>query len=186
MRGLELARSYFEEFGRPMLEGQFADVLPQLAVGPEDLCWDIGAGTGSVSIELALQCRAVYGIERDGRALRLAAENRVKHGAWNLHLMVGEAPEALQSLPAPDAVFVGGSGGRLREILEVVHAANPKARVCVSAVTLESLHGAHTVLKELGFETEVSQLSVSRGKEAGGFTLMLAQNPVFLISGRAI
>ena len=159
--------------------------LSRLAVGPEDLCWDVGAGTGSVSVELALQCRAVYGIEREEQALRLAAENRLKHGAWNLRLIAGEAPEALRELPAPDAVFVGGSGGRQREILEAVHAANPRARVCVSAVTLENLHEAHTALRELGLETEVSQLAVSRGKEAGGLTLMLAQNPVFLISGWA-
>jgi precorrin-6Y C5,15-methyltransferase (decarboxylating) len=154
-------------------------------VGPEEVCWDIGTGTGSVAIELALHAGRVYGVERQPEALALARENRERLCAWRLRLIPGEAPEALADLPAPDAVFVGGSGGRLREILEVVHAANPKARVCVSAVTLESLHGAHTVLKELGFETEVSQLSVSRGKEAGGLTLMLAQNPVFLISGRA-
>ena len=162
-----------------------AAALAKLTVGPEDICWDIGAGTGSVAIELALQCRAVWGIERAAEALALAKENRAKLGAWNLRLAEGEAPAALHGLPAPDAVFVGGSGGRLREILEAVHAANPRARVCVSAITLESLHLAYSALRELGYETDVTQLSVSRGREAGGLTLMLAQNPVFLITGWA-
>ena len=162
-----------------------AAALSKLAVGPEELCWDIGAGTGSVSVELALQCRAVWGIERAEAALALAERNRVKHGAWNLRLVKGEAPAALAGLPAPDAVFVGGSGGHLREILEAVHAANPKARMCVSAVTLEGLHNAYTVLKELGYQAEVTQLSVSRSRAAGDLTLLLAQNPVFLITGGA-
>ena len=160
-----------------------AAILSALAIGPEDCCWDIGAGTGSVSVELALACRAVWGIEREDAALALAEENRKKHGAWNLRLVKGEAPEALAALPKPDAVFVGGSGGRLREILCAVHAANPAARVCVAAVTLESLQASHTTLRELGYETEITQLSVSRGRAAGGHTLMLAQNPVTLISG---
>ena len=162
-----------------------AAILAKLAVGPEDCCWDVGAGTGSVSVELALFCRAVWGIEREDAALALAQENRKKHGAWNRRLMKGEAPEALAALPKPDAVFVGGSGGRLREILDAVHAANPLARVCAAAVTLESLQLSHAALRELGYETDVTQLSVSCGKAAGGLTLMLAQNPVFLITGCA-
>ena len=160
-----------------------AAALAKLAVGPEELCWDVGAGTGSVSVELALQCRAVWGVEREEAALALARENRVRHGAWNLRLVKGEAPDALIGLPKPDAVFVGGSGGKLNEILRSIHAANPAARVCVVAVTLESLHQGYTALRELGYETDVTQLAVSRGKAAGGLTLMLAQNPVFLLTG---
>lgn len=162
-----------------------AAALAKLAVGPEDVCWDIGAGTGSVSVELALQCRAVWGIEREEASLALAEENRKKHGAWNLRLVRGEAPAAFTGLPVPNAVFVGGSGGRLREILRAVHEINPGARVCVSAIALESLHDALSILRELGYEIEVAQLAVSRSRPAGGLTLMLAQNPVYLISGWA-
>jgi len=160
-----------------------AAALSKLAVGPEDVCWDIGAGTGSVSVELALQCRAVWGVEREDAALAVAAENRIRHGAWNLRLVKGEAPDAIAGLPKPDAVFVGGSGGKLAEILHTVHAANPAARICAAAITLESVHQAYTTLRELGYALDVTQLSVSRGRAAGGLTLMLAQNPVFLITG---
>ncbi len=160
-----------------------AAILAELAVTPEDVCWDIGTGTGSAAIELALSCRAVYSVERENAALNIAAQNRERFGAWNLRLVKGEAPGALSELPKPDAVFVGGSGGKLDEIINAIHAANPAARICVSAITIEGLHNSYTVLRKLGYETEVTQLSVSRSKPAGGLTLMLAQNPVWLMTG---
>ena len=176
-----------EEFLRdkvPMTKQEVrAAILGKLAVGPQDLCWDVGAGTGSVSVELALQCREVWAVERETPALTLMEQNRKKFGAWNLHIKGGEAPEALMNLPAPDKVFIGGSGGNLKEIVSAVHAANPKARVCISAIALESLHTAMTVLEELGYETEVVQISVSRARKAGELHLLMAQNPVFLITG---
>ena len=139
-----------------------AAALAKLSVGPGDTCWDIGAGTGSVAVELALQARAVWAVEQNREALRIAERNREKHGAWNLHLKEGRAPEALEGLPKPDAVFVGGSGGRLEEILRTIY----------------------YVTDQLGYETEICQIAVSRSKAAGDLTLMLAQNPVYLITGR--
>lgn len=160
-----------------------AVILAELAVNPEDVCWDIGTGTGSAAIELALSCRAVYSVEREEAALKVAAQNRERFGAWNLRLIKGEAPAALSELPKPDAVFVGGSGGKLDEIVNAIHAANPAARICVAAISIESLHNSFAALRGLGYETEVTQLSVSRSKPAGNLTLMLAQNPVWLITG---
>lgn len=160
-----------------------AAALAKLAVVPQEVCWDIGAGTGSVSVELAAQCRAVWAVESKPEALDLAGQNRARFHAYNLHLVQGAAPEALEGLPAPDAVFVGGSGGRLAEILAAVHAANPAARVCVAAIALETLHTAAGALAELGYEVEAAQIAVSRAKSAGGLHLLLAQNPVFLITG---
>lgn len=166
--------------GVPMTKREVrAAILAKLAVGPEDICWDIGAGTGSVSVELALQCRAVWAVERKPEALDLARANREKFGAWNLRLAEGSAPAALEDFPAPNAVFVGGSGGELPEILEAVRRANSRARVCVSAVTLETLHAAAAELRD----PEVTQISVSRSRPAGQLHLLLAQNPVFLITG---
>ena len=124
-------------------------------------------------------------MERSKTALAAAEENRRRLGAWKLRLIPGEAPEAFSDLPAPDAVFVGGSGGKLEAILRAVHSANPKARICVSAVTLESLHNSISVLRALGYQTEVTQLSVSRSRGAGESTMMLALNSVYLIVGCA-
>jgi len=173
-------REFLRTEGVPMTKREVRSaVLSQLAVEPGDVCWDVGAGTGSVSVELALQCRAVWAVERSPAALAAARANREKFGAWNLHLMEGEAPEALSRLPKPDAVFVGGSGGKLSEILAAVRQANPEARVCVAAISLETLHAAAEGLEA----PEVTQISVSRSKNAGQLHLMLAQNPVFLITG---
>ena len=160
-----------------------AAVLAKLSVRPDEVCWDIGAGTGSVSVELALQAREVWAVEREEKSLTLAEENRKKHGAWNLHLIAGTAPEAMETLPEPDAVFVGGSGGMLREILHGIHKRNGLARICVSAVTLEGLQTACSVFRELGYDTDICQICVNRGKSSGELTLMLAQNPVWLITG---
>ena len=173
--------------GIPMTKQEIRAVaLGKLAVGPEDCCWDVGAGSGSVGIELALQTRQVWGIERDERALALAEENRRRFGAWNLRLVDGEAPDALESLPRPDAVFVGGSGGKLPEILRAIHGANPAARICVTAVTLESAAETVQTLRELGRETELCQIGVSRGRDLGERTMLLAQNPIFLITGMGV
>ena len=171
------------EFARgrvPMTKQEVrAVILSKLAVGPNDLCWDVGAGTGSVSVELALQAGAVWAVERDGGACALIRANREKFGAWKLRLTEGEAPQALDGLPIPDAVFVGGSGGQLPAILAAVRRKNPEARICVSAVSLETLHAATSELKD----PEVTQIAVNRSRPAGELHLMTAQNPVFLITG---
>lgn len=158
-------------------------ILGKLAVGPEDVCWDVGAGTGGVSVELALQSRSVWAVERDPEALELLRANREKFCAWKLRIKEGRAPEALRGLPVPDAVFVGGSGGELPSILQAVHDANPRARICVSAIALETLHAALACLIDLGYETDVTQIAVSRCRPAGTLHLLTAQNPVFLITG---
>lgn len=173
-------QEFFRGEGVPMTKQEVrAAVLAKLAVGPEDVCWDIGAGSGSVSVELALQCKAVWAVERKGDALDVARVNREKFGAWNLRLLEGEAPEVLARLPRPDAVFVGGSGGELPEIINAVRQANPEARVCVSAISLETLQIAAAELEE----PEIVQISVNRSKRTGRIHMFLAQNPVFLITG---
>ena len=176
-----------EEFIRdkvPMTKQEVRSaILGKLAASPEDACWDIGAGTGSVSVELALQCKQVWAVEREESAWALITVNREKFGAWNLRLCRGMAPDCLAGLPAPDKVFIGGSGGNLPQILERVSAANPRARVCLSAIALETLHTALAAFEELGYEAEVVQIAVSRAKKAGELHLLMAQNPVFLITG---
>lgn len=175
-----------EEFIRgkvPMTKQEIRSViLSKLAVLKDDVCWDIGAGTGSVSVELALCSRNVWAVEQNPEALDLISQNRRKFCAWNLNPVYGTAPEALGRLPKPDAVFVGGSGGHLGDILQAVYDANPEARICISAIAIETLSSAVQHLSELGHHPEITQISVSRAKEAGNLHMILAQNPVFLIS----
>ena len=152
----------------------------------EDTVYDIGAGTGSVALELGRRaCRGtVYAVERNPEALALIEKNRQALGGFNVRPVEGNAPEALEPLPAPDAVFIGGSGGNLSEILRLLCGKNPEVRVVISAISLEMLEEARRSLRECGFaEAEVCQLSSARGKLVGGYTMMAANNPVFLLSG---
>lgn len=161
-----------------------AAALGKLAIRPTDTVWDVGAGTGSVSVELALAAREgrAYAVECREEACALIRANRRKFGAWNLTLVQGGAPEALADLPAPDAVFVGGTKGTLEPVLDMALEKNPRARVCISAIALETLSAAVAALTARGLTAEVSQIGVSRAKPAGKLHLLTANNPVFLIS----
>lgn len=156
----------------------------KLRVNPEDTVWDIGAGTGSVSVELARKASdgTVYAVEHREEALGLIRQNRKKMGAYNLVPVLGEAPDCLQSLPAPDKVFIGGSGGKLREILTLLFEQNPDLRVVLNAITLETTANALSVLQKLHCEAEIVTVNVSKARKAGPYHLMEAQNPVTIIT----
>ena len=160
-----------------------AAALAKLAVAPTDTLWDVGAGTGSVSVEMALAAPMgqVYAVECDADACALVRQNQAKFAASNLTLIAGKAPEALQNLPAPDAVFIGGSKGNLAAIMDAALAANPAARLCISAIALETLQQAIAALAAHGLSAQVTQIAVSRSKAAGSLHLLMANNPVFLI-----
>lgn len=162
-----------------------AAALAKLGVGPSDVLWDVGAGTGSVSVELALSAPEgqVFAVECDEDACALVRENRGKFFAWNLQLVEGKAPQALAGLPAPDAVFIGGTKGGMEDIVGQVLAKNENARICISAIALETLSAAVTALEKHGLEADVAQIAVSRTRPAGKLHLLMANNPTFLITG---
>lgn len=176
----------FERGDVPMTKQEVrAAVLAKLAVRPEDILWDVGAGTGSVSVELALAAPRgrVYAVECRPEGCALIKANREKFRTRNLVLVEGLAPAALSDLPAPDAVFIGGSKGSLAAIVDAALDKNPDARICVSAIALETLSAAVTALTAKGRTVQVSQIAVSRAKAVGGLHLMMAQNPIYLITG---
>ena len=176
----------FERGDVPMTKQEVrAAVLAKLAVRPEDILWDVGAGTGSVSVELALAAPRgrVYAVECRPEGCALIKANREKFRTRNLVLVEGLAPAALSDLPAPDAVFIGGSKGSLAAIVDAALDKNPDARICVSAIALETLSAAVAALTAEGRTVQVSQIAVSRAKAVGGLHLMMAQNPIYLITG---
>ena len=162
-----------------------AAALAKLAVRPADTLWDVGAGTGSVSVELALAAPQghVYAVECEPDACALIRRNREKFAAWNLSLIEGRAPAALEALPAPDAVFIGGTKGSIAAVVDTVLAKNANARICIAAIALESLSAAIAALTAHGLSAEVTQLAVSRTRPAGRLHLLTANNPIFLITG---
>lgn len=176
----------FERGDVPMTKQEVrAAVLAKLAVRPEDILWDVGAGTGSVSVELALAAPRgrVYAVECRPEGCALIKANREKFRTRNLVLVEGLAPDALSDLPAPDAVFIGGSKGSLAAIVDAALDKNPDARICVSAIALETLSAAVAALTAKGRTVQVSQIAVSRARAVGGLHLMMAQNPIYLITG---
>lgn len=176
----------FERGDVPMTKQEVrAAVLAKLAVRSEDILWDVGAGTGSVSVELALAAPRgrVYAVECRPEGCALIKANREKFRTRNLVLVEGLAPDALSDLPAPDAVFIGGSKGSLAAIVDAALDKNPDARICVSAIALETLSAAVAALTAKGRTVQVSQIAVSRAKAVGGLHLMMAQNPIYLITG---
>lgn len=176
----------FERGDVPMTKQEVRAAVPaKLAVRPEDILWDVGAGTGSVSVELALAAPRgrVYAVECRPEGCALIKANREKFRTRNLVLVEGLAPAALSDLPAPDAVFIGGSKGSLAAIVDAALDKNPDARICVSAIALETLSAAVAALTARGRTVQVSQIAVSRAKAVGGLHLMMAQNPIYLITG---
>ncbi len=191
-RRLGLPDAAFEQ--RKPLKGQItkrevrAVSLYSLGLRPDSIVWDIGAGTGSVAIEAAQIAYqgAIYAVERDQPSLPLLERNVARWGASNVQVMPGEAPEVLESLPDPDAVFIGGSGGRLLEILDAAgRRLQPGGSIVVNLAVLERTQDTYRQLKTLGLFTELTMVSAARGKEmADGTTRLDAQNPVFIVTAR--
>ena len=162
-----------------------AQVLAQLALCPGETVWDVGAGTGSVSLEMAYANGGapVWAVERLPEACAVLEANRRRLGGWNVRPVSGEAPAALAGLPAPDAVFIGGTRGRLGPILDAALAANPAVRICLTAIALETLAAALDACTARGLEAEITQIAAAHA--AGRPHLLRAANPVFLITATA-
>lgn len=174
----------------PMTKQEVRTVaLAKLGIAPSDTVYDIGAGTGSVTIEAARLAAngTVYAIERNAGACALMDENARRFGVGNVRIIEGMAPDALQGLPAPHAAFIGGSSGNLKDILALLVGANPTVRVCVTCITLETLNDAVRTLSQAPFTAfEACQVSASRAHAAGSYHLMKAENPVFIVTARGM
>jgi precorrin-6Y C5,15-methyltransferase (decarboxylating) len=155
----------------------------KLQIAPNSVVWDIGAGSGSCAVAFARLANrgTVFAIDRDADALTLIARNRSKTGAFNVQIVAGEAPLALDNLLTPDCVFIGGSGGNLSEIVMQCKSANASVHMVVAAVTLETLNEAVTALEEEFDEVEVVQISVTNTRRVGRYHMAQAQNPVWLV-----
>lgn len=158
----------------------------KLRLASHHVVWDVGAGTGSVSAECAqaVPQGQVYGVERDQEALELLAANRAKLELSNLSIVPGAAPEALAELPAPDRVFIGGSGGALEPVMRLALERNPAVRFVITAITLETLTQATSLCRTLELtDVEIVQVAVTRTRRVGRSHMAQGQNPVWIISG---
>ncbi len=170
----------------PMTKSEVRSIsLSKLRLHKDAVIWDVGAGTGSVSIEAARLAKdgVVYAIEKKDEAIDLLEQNKRKFGTDNLEIIKGLAPEALEGLPAPTHAFIGGSSGNLKEILEVLLEQNPGVRVVINAIALETVAEAMQCLKSMAFtDVDIAQVSVAKGKKLGSYEMMMGQNPVYIFS----
>ena len=150
-----------------------------------DVIYDIGAGTGSCSIELALQAKRgmVYAFERNPEALELIEKNKELFGVENLTVVAGEASENLEAMPVPDCVFIGGSGGNLCKMLDCIYCKNASCRVVVNAITVETLIEVVEYYKQReGYALDIVNVFAARAKKLGAYNLMMSQNPVYIMT----
>ena len=159
-----------------------------LGIRSESVVWDIGAGTGSVSIEAGkiAERGRIFAVERDHESIDLLRRNVDRLAGSNVEVVYGEAPAVLADLPDPDSVFVGGSGGNLAPILEVATGRlRHDGSVVVNLAALERTHEVYHFFKDRGMHVELTSVSASRGKDRPDGTVRLeALNPVFIVSAR--
>ena len=181
-----LSDSDFERDKTPMTKEEIRVlILHKMKIRPDDTIWDIGAGTGSISIECARQAPygQVHAVERGQAAVKLIEKNKEKFSTDNLTIYHQDAAEAVKTLPVPDKVFIGGSGGKLAEIMEVIASFNKKVQVTISAVTIETIAEAGDILGRYDPEYDLVQATIGRGRKIGQYHIVDTNNPVMLFTG---
>lgn len=172
----------------PMTKEEVRTVsLMKLGLSEDSVCYDVGAGTGSVSVEMALRAHQgkVYAIEKKEDALALILENKKKFAADNLEIVGGCAPEAMEELPVPTHAFIGGSSGNLKDIIRLLLNKNPEVKIVINCITLETVGEAMEAVREFDFqERDIVQMSVSRSKEVGRYHMMMGENPIYIFTCR--
>ena len=159
--------------------------LSKLRLSEDSVCYDVGAGTGSVSVEMALRAwmGQVYAIEKKEDALALLKENKKKFAVDNLAIIPGVAPEAMTELPAPTHAFIGGSSGNMQDIINLLLEKNPKVRIVINCITLETVTEAMNAIRDFGLEdVDIVQLAAARSKSIGRYHMMMGENPIYIIS----
>lgn len=162
-----------------------AIALAELDIGPSSVVWDVGAGSGSVSIEAAQVASAgsVYAIEMDPDDYALIAANAERFGVTNLIPVLGQAPDAWKGLPQPDAIFVGGTGRHIRGLVEqAFERLKPGGRLVANVGSIDNLADVRKVLHKAAGDTKVLMINISRGNDQLDRLRFESLNPTFLIA----
>ena len=160
--------------------------LAKMAIQPDHIVWDIGAGSGSVTVEAARLASKghVYAIEKNKPDFELIRTNLERFGIANATCVNARAPETIAEWPAPDAVFIGGSAGELSEICAIIHGKQkPGARLVINTITLENQSLAFQVMKDLGYEIDATLVNISRSSPILDMTRFDALNPITIFCG---
>ena len=180
-----------EEFIRgkvPMTKSEVRAVcLSKLSLSPDDIAYDIGCGTGSVTIEMAFSAYdgKIYAFDKNEEAISLLEQNCQKFHLDNVEAICGLAPECLEGLPVPDVAFIGGSSGNMDEIVKYLYGLNSHMRFVITAISLENAMAALDSLKSVGIDGDIVQVAVSKGKKIADLHMLMAPNPILIINGGA-
>ncbi len=154
---------------------------------PGQLVYDIGCGSGSISVEAAIQVEStgkVLAIDYDENAIELTKKNIKKFGLSNVSLIYGNAKEKITELESADAIFVGGTGKDTAEIVELCQdKLKAGGRIVIGTILIETLYTVLQVLDKLQFDSvDITQVTISKSRKTSTGTMMLARNPVTIIS----
>lgn len=180
---------FYREEGVPMTKEEIrAITVSKLRIHPQDKIIDVGAGSGSVSIECALLCPEgeVYAIEKNPRALNVLQENIKRFNLKNISVRPGEAPRPMLELPLVDKIFIGGSGGNLEEILTVcTEKLKPGGLLVVNSVTIETGPQTLEIIKTKGFlDIDIIAVNIAQAIKRGRVHLWQSRNPVQIITAK--
>lgn len=170
----------------PMTKEEIRSIsVSKLQLTAHSVVYDIGAGTGSVSVECArlIPEGSVYAIEKNSEAVTLIEKNKYAFGTWNLNIVKGTAPEAIEALATPTHAFVGGSTGHLREIIDCLFRKNPSIRIVINAIAMETIAEITEIMKDGNFAvTDVVLVAAGKAKELGAYHMMMGMNPVWIVT----
>ena len=170
----------------PMTKEEVREVsICKLKLYEGAVVYDIGSGTGSIAVEIAGLSDEikVFAVEYKEEAVSLIAQNKEKFELNNIEIVSGKAPDGLEELPVPTHAFIGGSGGRMKEILSALYQKNSQMRVVINAISMETICEIKEALSTFSIQNEdVVQMQVSRAKCVGAYHLMQAENPVWICS----
>jgi len=170
----------------PMTKGEIRAIsIAKLMLDADSVAYDIGAGTGSVSVEMAGICSRgeVYAIECRKDAAELIRVNKKRFALHNLNVIEGSAPEACELLPPPTHAFLGGTSGNMGKIIEMLIKKNPHVRIVINLISLESIAEMIQCLKKFSFDNaEIVQVTIAKSKKLGSHQLMTGQNPIMIIT----
>ena len=158
---------------------------------PGQIVYDIGCGSGSISIEAAIQIESsgkVLAVDYDENAVELTKKNMEKFGVSNISVIHGNAKEKILELEDADTIFIGGTGGDTKEIVELSeNKLKSGGRIVVGIILIETLYSVLQILDKLQFESvDITQVTISKSRKTSTGTMMLARNPVTIISATKI
>ncbi|HIA26197.1 MAG TPA: precorrin-6Y C5,15-methyltransferase (decarboxylating) subunit CbiT [Candidatus Nitrosopelagicus sp.] len=153
--------------------------------------YDIGCGSGSISVEAALQVEesgSVHAIDYDAKAVELTKKNITKFNLENISVILGNAKEKINELPDADAIFIGGTGGDTKEIVELCeNKLKSGGRIVIGIILIETLYSVLKTIENLKFTSvDITQITIGKSRKTSTGTMMLARNPVTIISSTKI